>query len=424
MKLFIKEVLVLDKFSPHNGNTCNLIIEDDQIIDVTENLAIPEGFEVFDGKGLKISQGWVDVGTHYKDPGFEWLDDLVSISEAAAFGGYTHLVGFPNTEPVVQTKEALSYFQNFSKRNAVQLHNLAAITKNCEGKDFTDMIDLKKAGARGFSDGKKAIQSSDIFLKTLLYLQSLETVLVVKSEDKYLSMFGQMHEGISSTMLGLKGIPSAGEELMIMRNLKLLEYSGISSESSILHFSTISTKGAIQLIREAKAKGMAVSCDVTAQHLVFRDADLVGFDTNFKVYPPFRADEDVLAIKAGLEDGTIDFIVSDHDSWDQEHKTLEFGAAEFGAIGLQTVFPIALEHLGLERLLEKMVYNPRKIFRIENNPLKKGSKVDFTIFSDLEEYILNESFIKSKGKNSPFLGQKLKGRAKAIYNNGIFEILN
>lgn len=424
MKLVIQNVKVADKNSPFNGKTVSLRIEGKRITEISEALLSGEDPEVFDATGMQISPGWTDGGTHFKDPGYEWLDDLASMSEAAAYGGFTRVLGFPNTQPVVQTKEAISYFTRFNSGSAVQLLNLAAVTRDCKGEDFTDMIDLKTGGAAGFSDGREAIQNSDIFLKTLQYLEPLDTVLVVKSEDRYLSMYGQMHEGVTSTLLGMKGIPSAGEELMIMRNLKLLEYSGVKSGRPILHFSTISTQGSVELIREAKKKGLPVSCDIAAHHLVFTEEDLMGFDTHLKVYPPFRSGEDIAALKTGLADGTIDMIVSDHNSWDEEHKTLEFDAAEFGAIGLQTVFPVAVEALGVEKTLEKLVYNPAEIFRLDPGRIEADQPANLTVFSANEEYDFTEESIRSKGKNSPFTGRKLKGRAKAVISNGIFKQLD
>ena len=424
MKWVIQNVKVADKASPFHGKVVSLQIEDGNITALSETPLHAEGAGVFEGEGMLVSPGWIDAGVHFKDPGLEWLDDLSSLSEAAAAGGFTRVVGFPNTLPVVQNKEAISYFTRFNQHSAVQLLNLAAVTRNCQGEDFTDMIDLKAGGAAGFSDGKEAIQNSDIFLKALQYLAPLDAVLVVKSEDRYLSMYGQMHEGATSTMLGLKGIPSAGEELMIMRNLKLLEYSGVKSERPVLHFSTISTRGAVELIREAKAAGLPVSCDIAAHHMAFTDEDLVHFDTHLKVYPPFRPAEDIAALKEGLKAGVIDAIVSDHNSWDEEHKTLEFDAAEFGAIGLQTVFPVVLENGGVEGVLEKLVYRPRRIFRLKENAVAEGEPANLTLFSVDDEYVFTEEMIRSKGKNSPFLGRPLKGRVKAIVNNGFLQRVN
>ncbi|MCD8538690.1 MAG: hypothetical protein LRY55_02230 [Leadbetterella sp.] len=205
MKLVIQNANIADKNSPFNGKTVSLCIEGGRITEISDSPL--NGEEFFDATGMRVSPGWIDGGAHFKDPGYEWLDDLASLSEAAAYGGFTRVLGFPNTHPVVQSKEAISYFTRFNSRNVVQLLNLAAVTRDCRGEDFTDMIDLKTGGAAGFSDGKEAIQNSDIFLKTLQYLEPLDTVLVVKSEDRYLSMYGQMHEGVTSTLLGDEGDP-------------------------------------------------------------------------------------------------------------------------------------------------------------------------------------------------------------------------
>lgn len=406
-----------------NGKVVDIFVEAGMITKISEeSLTVPDA-KTFEASGLSISQGWVDVGVHFKDPGFEWLENLDSLAEAAAYGGFTHIIGLPNTSPVVQTKEGMAYFEGFSKFNAVQLHNLAAVTKDCKGEDFTDMIDLSNHGAVGFSDGKEVIENSDIFFKTLQYLEPLDKPLLVKSRDKYLSMYGQMHEGVTSTLLGMKGIPSAAEELMIARNLKLLEYSEVRSSYSLLHFSTISTKESVRLIREAKEKGLPVSCDVAAHNLEFTDESLVDFDTNLKVYPPFRTQEDINALLEGLGEGVIDFVVSDHNAWDEEHKNLEFGEAEFGVIGLQTSFSIILKKLGLDDTLDKIVYNPKRLFKIKEHPIKEGEKADFTLFSTEETYQMSEQMLKSSARNSPFLGVELRGKAKAVYNNGIFKEL-
>lgn len=424
MSLLIKNITIKDKLSPLNEKVVDLLIKNGIIEKISEESINPGDTEVFDGSDLMVSPGWVDIGVHFKDPGYEWLETLEELALTASYGGFTHLIGFPNTNPAVQTKEGLSYFQNFSKFSPVELHNLAAVTINCKGDDFTDIMDLYRHGAVGFSDGRKIIENSDIFLKALIYLHPLNAALVVKSRDKYLSMYGQMHEGVNSTLLGMKGIPSASEELMIVRNLKLLEYSGVKSDKPVLHFSTISTKGSVQLIREAKAKGLPVSCDVAAHHLEFTDDSLLGFDTNFKVNPPFRTSEDINALKKGLEEGVIDAIVSDHNAWDEEHKNLEFDHAEFGAVGLQTVFPVALKNLSIETVLEKLVYTPRTLFKLAMSPIKEGEKADLTLFDTDSKYIITKETIKSKAVNSPFLNQELTGRARAVYNNGYFKVIN
>jgi dihydroorotase len=287
------------------------------------------------------------------------------------------------------------------------------------------MMDLHYSGAVGFSDGKSPIQSSDILLKTLQYLQPLGTLLVNKSEDKYLSMFGQMHEGITSTILGLKGIPSAAEEIMIMRDLKLLEYSGIKSNKPLLHFSTISTEESVNLIREAKKKGLPISCDIAAHQLAFTDESLLDFDTDLKVFPPFRSTGDIEALKVGLKDGTIDMIVSDHNPLDAEHKNVEFDIADFGVIGTQTLFSVVNTYsdLDLETIIDKIATNPRKLFDLESLSIESGKVANLTVFQTDEEFEFLEVSIKSASKNSPFKGKVLKGKALAVFNNGNYKIL-
>lgn len=425
MKVLVKNVRVVDTKSSFNNKRVDLALVDGIIAEVSDFIS-EEGFlQVIKGSNLGVSTGWVDAGVHYKDPGEEWLESLESLQQAALNGGITTVIGFPNTHPTVQSKESLSYFKSFSKYNLVNFLNLAAVTKLCEGKDFTDMMDLHYSGAVGFSDGKHPIQSSDILLKSLQYLEPLGTILVNKSEDKYLSMFGQMHEGITSTILGLKGIPSAAEEIMIMRDLKLLEYSGLKSQKSLLHFSTISTGESVNLIREAKKNGLPVSCDIAAHQLAFTDEDLLDFDSKYKVSPPFRSKKDIAALITGLKDGTIDMIVSDHNPLDAEHKNLEFDMADFGAIGVQTLFTVinTYSDLSLEMVIEKITQSPRNLFGLESAVLEIGHSANLTIFDSEMEFILSENDLKSTSKNSPFVGKKLKGKAIAVINNGKFKIL-
>lgn len=425
MKVLIKNAYIIDPSSSFHKKTMDVAIIEGLISDINSNIESANFDEIISGENICLSIGWVDGGVHYKDPGEEWLENLESLQNSALEGGITTVIGFPNTHPTVQSKESLSYFKNFSKYNLVQFLNLGAITKNCEGKDFTDMMDLHYSGAVGFSDGKSPIQSSDILLKTLQYLEPLGTLLVNKSEDKYLSMFGQMHEGITSTMLGLKGIPSAAEEIMIMRDLKLLEYSGIKSDKPLLHFSTISTEESVNLIREAKKKGLPVSCDIAAHQLAFTDESLLDFDTDLKVFPPFRSTGDIEALKAGLKDGTIDMIVSDHNPLDAEHKNVEFDIADFGVIGTQTLFSVVNTYsdLDLETIIDKIATNPRKLFGLESLSIESGKMANLTVFQSDTEFEFLEVSIKSASKNSPFKGKVLKGKALAVFNNGNYKIL-
>ena len=419
MKILIKKALIICAHSSFNNKTMDILVSDGNIANISENIDSDSETEVWEFNNSHVSIGWLDFSLHLKDPGTEWLETLDSMQSAALAGGFTEVVGFPNTHPVIQTKESMGYFKNFSDRNLLQIHNFAAITKNCEGNDFTDMMDLHHHGALGFSDGNHALQNADILLKSLQYLHALNTLLVTKPEDKYLSMFGQMHEGLQSTLLGLKGIPSASEEIMIMRDLKLLKYANLSSETPILHFSTISTAESVELIRKAKADGLPVSCDISANQLAFLDTDLAGFDTNLKSKPPYRAASDREALKAGLADGTIDTICTDHNPLNEELKNLEFDLADFGAIGLQTAFGAINTHseLELSTLIEKLTVSNRKLLRQSLPTIEVGQKANLTVFDPTLNYVFKEKDIVSLSKNSPFIEKELKGKALGVLNN-------
>jgi dihydroorotase len=282
------------------------------------------------------------------------------------------------------------------------------------------MIDLHTAGAMAFSDGEYPLVNADIFLKTLQYIRQFDGLLIQKPEDKYLSMFGLMHEGITSTQLGMKGIPALAEEMMLMRDLELLEYS-LENESIpdhvLVHFNTISTARSVALIRAAKKKDLPVSCSIAAHQLSFLDENLADFDTNFKVKPPFRTESDRKALKKGIEDGTIDVIVSDHQPHDEEAKNLEFDLADFGIIGLETAFAAILsEGVELQKIIEAFTTNPQRILKIAKQSIEIGKQANLTLFNPEEEIVfdLKKSF--SKSKNSPFINQKLKGKILGIIN--------
>jgi len=420
MQILLKAVKIIDKSSEFNLQTKDILIENGIIKQISDNISANNA-QVIEGDNLHVSAGWVDMRVSPKDPGYESKEDLSSLCNAAAAGGFTEIVTLPNTKPTVQTKESIAYYKQFSRSQIVEIHAAAAVTKNCEGKDFTEMLDLHHAGAVAFTDGEHPLWNADILLKTLQYLYPINGLLMNHPEEANLAMFGQMHEGIESTLLGMKGVPSMAEELMVIRDLKLLEYAKIDSPNPVLHFSTISTAEAVELIREAKKKGLAVSCDIAAHQLAFTDADLKEFDTNLKVSPPFRSQKDIEALKKGLADGTIDAIVSDHNPHDEEAKNLEFDLADFGIIGLETAFASANTHGGLsiENLIEKLTVNPRKLLRMSQVEIAEGSTANLTIFNPDLEWEFTEKDIRSKSKNTPFVGKKLKGRAVAVLNKNL-----
>ncbi|MBE9466561.1 dihydroorotase family protein [Dyadobacter subterraneus] len=425
MKVLIRSVRIVDKKSSFHDQVRDILVVDGKIAQIGDDLSA-EGAEVKEGNGLCVSTGWIDMRVASRDPGFEHKEDLTSVRETAARGGFTEIVLLPNTQPVVDSKDTLNYIRQSGRGSLVKLHVAAAVTKKTAGVDFTEMIDLHTAGAIAFTDGEHPVQNADLFLKTILYLQPLNALLMNRPEDTQLTVFGQMHEGITSTLNGMKGMPSLAEEMMLNRDLKLLEYALDKSSleltgQPILHVSLVSTKEAVDLIRKAKEKGLPVSCDVAAHQLAFEDKDLIDFDTNLKVNPPFRSPSDNEAIREGLLDGTIDAIVSDHNPHDEESKNLEFDHADFGITGLETVFSLAKMYSGLsdEEIVEKLTARPRHILRLEEISIAEGSVANLTFFEPEADWTFSKTY--SKSKNTPFLGQTLKGAVRGVFNNSRLE---
>jgi dihydroorotase len=420
MKTLIRSAKIICKTSDYHGQTKDIFIENG-IIQQIGDVLILEADEIIEGEDLHVSVGWFDMRVHAKEPGHEYKESLESMELTALAGGFTEIALLPNTQPVVQTRESVNYLKRSGEK--IKFHPMAAVTVNCVGKDFTEMIDLHESGAVAFTDGEHSIQNPDIFLKSLQYLTQFGGLLINHPEDTNLTHFGQMHDGSVSTFLGMKGMPQMAEEIMLMRDMKLLQYVMETpfiekfSDKSILHFSCISSQETVNLVRMAKDMELPVTCDVAAHQLCFTENDLINFDSNFKVNPPFRTQEDVDALWEGLADGTIDVIVSDHNPQDEESKKLEFDMAEFGVIGLETVFACVNTYnkeLSIEDIIEKISDNPRKILRLKSPKIEEGEKANLTIFSPTDEYIYEEKNIISKSKNSPFIGKSLKGKVVKV----------
>ncbi|MCU0340194.1 MAG: dihydroorotase [Spirosomaceae bacterium] len=416
----LRSFKIVDSQSPYNGQVKDILIENGRIAQIGDALDAPQA-EVVSGENWHVSPGWVDMRVHAHDPGHEHKEDLTSACAAAAAGGFTDIAILPNTSPTLDSKDTLTYVRQKMRGHAVKVHPIGAVTKQCEGKDFTEMIDLTHAGAVAFSDGLHAIHNTHILLKSLQYLQQVNRVLMNRPEDHDLTVYGQMNEGEISTLLGMRGMPDMAEELMLMRDLKLLEYALSGQKRSFdapaLHFSTISTAAAVRLVREAKAKGLPVSCDVAAHQIALDDSALVNFETHFKVNPPFRSQADIAALWEGLADGTIDAIVSDHQPHDEESKNLEFDLADFGITGLETAFSVVNSHnsaLSLNQLIDKFTHRPRQILRLPPQTIEVGAVACLTVFDPTLEWTFDKSL--SKSKNSPFFGQTFRGKAVMILN--------
>lgn len=415
MSLVLKNAGIVDSLSKYNGQKKDILIEKGIITQVGNNLSAKSEF---DCSGLLVSVGWLDMRVQSLDPGFEHRETFESLLQSAAKGGITGVGTLPNSKPTVDSKDVLEYIKAKTNSNIVDVYPYASVTKSNKGKELVEMLDLSNAGAVAFSDGENNIWHTGILLKSLQYLQKVDQVIISKVFDKYLSKEGLVNEGINSTLTGLKGIPSLAETLAFQKVLEVLTYTG-----GKFHFSCISTKESVILIKEAKKKGLSVTCDVAAHQLAFDDSVINDFDSNYKVNPPFRTKEDIQALQKGLKDGVIDAIVSDHTPHDVEAKQLEFDLADFGIIGVQTLFSVANTYskLSVDQLIDKMTKGPRNILNIDYPKIEEGSIANITVFDDKYEWVFEEKMNVSKSRNTPFIGQKLKGKAIAIYNKGVLK---
>jgi len=413
MEFLIRAALIVDSNSPHHLTQKDILISNGIISGIGDDIEFAG--EVIEADGLRVSPGWFDMRAHYHDPGQEHKEDLESGSRAAGAGGFTNVLLLPNTTPCIDGKNSVIYYEKWNRGAAVKLHASAAVTLKCEGKELTEMIDLHHAGAMAFTDGTSPVWHTDIMLKSLQYLQKFNGLLINRPEDQMLTAFGTMHEGHVSTRMGMKGMPSLAEEVMIKRDLQLLEYTG-----GRVHFSLLSSMGAVEMIREAKAKGLNVTADVGIHHLVFEDKDLKGYDTNLKVNPPFRLHDDRMALIEGVKDGTIDVIVSDHQPHDQECKKLEFDLADFGIIGQQSFYSALLSVFGedTDQIIEKVSHAPRTILGVEQVTIAKGNEACLTLYTPGSSWRYSAQVNQSKSQASPFLGQNLKGKVVGIINDG------
>lgn len=414
MKILIQSAKILSPGSPHHLKKRNVLIANGKIAEVGEKKYSAD--KEIDAEGMLLSIGWFDLGAFVGDPGLEHKEDIASLVRAAAAGGFTEVAVLPNTHPAVQTKNEIAYLTQGNANRLVQVHALANVTKNGKGEELTEMIDLHEAGAIAFTDGLKSVWHTDIFLKSLQYLQKFDGLLIDHPEDNWLNLFGQMHEGEVSTSLGLKGMPRLAEEVAVRKNLELLGYAG-----GRLHFSKVSTAKTIEMVRAAKKKGLNITCDITSYQPLMEDSLLVDFDTNYKLNPPLREKSDNEALIKGLNDGTIDVLTSGHLPQDEESKMVEFDMADFGITNLQT-FASQLVSLSksvdMEDLIAKVTVAPRQILKMEVPIIEEDSKANLTLFDPNAEWTFDASQNFSKSKNSPWLGQVLKGKAIAVFNNG------
>jgi dihydroorotase len=400
----------------------DIMITDGIISRIAAQIEPPSGTEIFNIPGSYVSAGWIDMKTNFRDPGDEVKENLDSGIAAAEAGGFTGVVLMPSTNPPIQSKADVEYLRNRSAGKTVNIYPTGTLSVAREGKDITEMFDMKNAGAVAFTDDKKPVTDSGLLLRALQYAGNINSLVISYPDDTGISAKGLVNEGVPSTMAGMKGIPDFAEELMVSRDISICEYTG-----SRLHFSTISTSASVELIRQARKRGINVSAEVCAHQLYFNDSVIMDYNTNFKVKPPFRNDKDIEALKQGLKDGTIDVICSDHSPHDAESKVVEFDFAAFGIAGIETAFAVANtaagKEIGLERLIDAFTVAPRKLLGLEIPSISEGASANLTVFNPETEWEPSIQNMRSKGINNPFIGVTLKGRPLAVINNGRYKIL-
>lgn len=418
--MLLKNVKPVSK--SHDGKeTIDIRIEGDVITEIGSGLKAGKNEESHDLNGAFVSPGWMDMHVHLREPGFEHKETIKTGCDAAAFGGFTAVACMPNTKPATHTRDVVEYIIKKAQDLPVDVHPIACVTKDRAGKSIAEMADMKDGGAVAFSDDGDPVYDSQVMRVALEYSSMLNMPIINHEEDLALSRPGHMNEGKVATRLGLDGTPGIAEEVMIARDIMLAEYTG-----GHIHVAHISTKNAVDLVRQAKKKGINVTTEVCAHHFDLTDEEIerTHFNTNFKMHPPLRTQEDVDAMVEGLIDGTIDAICTDHAPHAIEEKEVEFIYAPNGIIGLETAWSITNKRLfqtgkmDLQQLVDKLCAKPREILNLEVPEIKEGAKANLTFFNTDEEWSFTPKNVRSRSKNSPYLNEKLKGRAIGIYNKG------
>lgn len=407
---------------PETGETrrADLLVKNGRIARIGDNLDA-EGAEVYDAGGKTISPGWMDMHVHLREPGYEYKETIETGCRAAAFGGFTAVACMPNTDPPLHTRDVVEFVAERAAALPVDVYPIACVSKKREGKELTEMADLAEGGAVAFSDDGAPVQSAGLMRRALEYASMLGRPIINHEEDLTLNQHGHMHEGEVATRLGVPGIPALAEEVMIARDVLLAEFTG-----GHVHVAHISTARAVALVREAKARGIRVTTEVCPHHFTLTDeaVEATHYATDTKMHPPLRTAADVAAMKEGLRDGTIDAICTDHAPHASFEKEVEFIAAPFGIIGLETAWGLTVRELvapgvlSLADAVHKLTVAPRRILGLPVPRLDEGEPANLTVFDAETRWTFEARHVRSKSRNTPFVGAEMVGKAWAVYNKG------
>jgi len=418
MQILIKGARVLD---PGNIDVNKDILIKDHLIETLldpDDKSIPIDIEIIDARGMIIVPGLIDIHVHLREPGAEYKETIETGVMAAARGGFTAVCSMPNTHPVNDNSQVTRFIINRSHElGLTKVYPAGAITQGSMGTALAEIYDMKQAGIVAVTDDGKPVENSNVMRRALEYCKGLNIPVFVHAEDPGIADEGSMNEGPSATFWGLKGIPNAAESIMVVRDIALSELTG-----GHVHFCHISTKESVEAIRQAKKRGVNITCETAPHYFTLTDEDVKDYNTNFKMNPPLRSEEDRLAVIQGLCDGTIDLIASDHAPHSVIEKDVEFDQAAFGIVGLETSLSLSLKlvqdgFLTMASLVNKMAKNPAKILKI-NNDIKHGNVADLTIIDPDDTYMINSETFLSKSKNTPFSGHMVTGSAFLTMVNG------
>jgi len=410
-KLLIKNGRVVDPSQNLDGIR-DVLIENNKIIQVKSKLKNNNGAKVIDAKGMLVMPGLIDMHTHLRDPGRPDKETIASGTRAAALGGFTTICCMANTEPVIDNAAVVQYVVNKARTEGiVNVYPIGAVTKGLKGEALTEMGMMIESGAKAFSDDGKSIMDAAVMRRALEYAKQFNVAIIAHCEDLNLSHGGVMNEGALSTKIGLPGIPSLSEEVMVERDSKLAQ------EFGQVHIAHVSSARSVEIIRQAKKKKAKITCETCPHYFSLTEEAVKDYDTNAKVNPPLKTEKDLKAIIRGLKDGTIDVIATDHAPHNIEEKNVEFNRAAFGLIGLETALGLVLtklvaeKKLTLKEAIAKMTINPARILNLaDKGSLKPGSDADVVIVDPKQKWVVDSSKISSKSKNSPFIGWELQGK--------------
>ena len=411
MNILIKAAIIVDASTKHHLKKRDVLIEKGKITKIAKTISNSDQFKEIKLPNLHLSQGWFDTSVSFGEPGFEERETLQNGLITAAKSGFTHVAVNSNTNPVTDNKSTIHFLKSQANNNAVSLYAVGALTAGSNGKDLAELFDMENEGASCFYDYKTPVKNPNLLKIALQYSQTFDGLIQSFPFESSIAKQGNVNEDTNSTKLGLKGIPNLAEELQIIRDLYILEYTG-----GKLHIPTISTKKSVALIKDAKNKGLKVTCSVSINNLILTDDVLENFDSNYKLQPPLRTAKDIKALIKGLNEGTIDAVTSDHNPIDIENKKIEFDHALYGSIGLESCFGALNNTLDIEKAI-KYLTGLKEDFKIQINSINEGNNADITLFNPEEQWVFNEKNILSKSKNSALLGRKLKGKVYGVIAN-------